>query len=280
DLIHKHSGRRNKPFLKFNCAAVSESLLESDLFGHEKGAFTGADARRKGKFEIASDATIFLDEIGDISPRMQAAILRVLQNGEIIRVGGNSPIKVDVRIIAATNADLTKAVEEGRFRKDLYYRLNVFNLHLPPLRERKEDVLPLVTHFIEKYSKLLKREIDLIPDQVINRLLGHDWPGNIRELENVIQRAVLLAQNRMITVRELELNANFAENCGSTSVFEAEGRMLTQPLKDTLAEVEQKIISSALKKCNGRAQQAAGMLGLGKTAFYDKVKRYGLTKNF
>lgn len=280
DLIHKHSSRRDRPFLKFNCAAVTESLLESDLFGHEKGSFTGADARRKGKFEIASNATIFLDEIGDISPRMQAAILRVLQNGEIIRVGGNSPIKVDVRIIAATNADLAKAVEEGRFRKDLYYRLNVFNLHLPPLRERKEDIPPLVTHFVEKYSKLLKREIDLIPDQVVNRLLSHDWPGNIRELENVIQRAVLLAQNRMITERELDLNANFAENGTSQSNVEMGVRMLAQPLKDTLAEVEQKIISSALKKCNGKAQQAAGMLGLGKTAFYDKVKRYGLTKHF
>jgi PAS domain S-box-containing protein len=281
DLIHKHSGRRDKPFLKFNCAAVSESLLESDLFGHEKGAFTGADGRRKGKFEIASDATIFLDEIGDISPRMQAAILRVLQNGEIVRVGGNSPIKVDVRIITATNADLAKAVEEGRFRKDLYYRLNVFNLHLSPLRERKEDIPALMNHFVEKYCRILKREIDLVPDQVIARLLGHDWPGNIRELENVIQRAVLLAQNRMITERELELDSRLAgSGNGLAATFDMEAGGLEQPLKDTLAEVERKIIHSALQKCNGKAQQAADLLGLGKTAFYDKVKRYGLAKYF
>jgi transcriptional regulator with GAF, ATPase, and Fis domain len=278
DLIHKHSSRRHKSFLKFNCAAVTESLLESDLFGYEKGAFTGADGRKKGKFEIADNATIFLDEIGDISPKMQASILRVLQNGEIIRVGGSEPILVNVRVIAATNADLAKEVEEGRFRKDLYYRLNVFNLVLPPLRDRKEDIPALVNHFVAKYSKLLKREIDLVSDRAIVRLMAHHWPGNIRELENVIQRAVLLASNKVITERELEVDTHFAANPGTESL-KLDGKALEQPLKETLAELERRIIYSALRKCNGRAQDAAGMLGLGKTAFYEKVKRYGVPRN-
>lgn len=281
DLIHKHSSRSQKPFLKFNCAAVSESLLESDLFGHEKGSFTGADARKKGKFEIASDATIFLDEIGDISPRMQAAILRVLQNGEIIRVGGNEPIKVNVRIIAATNVDLAKAVEEGRFRKDLYYRLNVFNLHLPPLRERREDIPLLASHFMEKYCKLLKREIDLVPDTVVSRLQNYHWAGNIRELENVIQRAVLLSKDKMITEREIQFDASFSEDAvGALDQVNIDDHMLQRPLKESLAEVEKKIIYNALEKCDWKAQQAASMLGLGKTAFYDKVKRYNVQKGF
>jgi transcriptional regulator with GAF, ATPase, and Fis domain len=276
DLIHKHSSRRHRSFLKFNCAAVTESLLESDLFGHERGAFTGADCRKKGKFEFADNATIFLDEIGDISPKMQASILRVLQNGEIIRVGGSEPIRVNVRVIAATNADLAKNVEEGKFRKDLYYRLNVFNLTLPPLRDRKEDIPVLAKHFVGKYSKLLKREINVISDRAITRLMAHQWPGNIRELENVIQRAVLLAGDKAITERDLEVDNNFSVK--ATEPLGMDSKALTRPLKETLAEVEQKIIFFALKKCNGRAQDAAGILGLGKTAFYEKVKRYGLPK--
>jgi transcriptional regulator with GAF, ATPase, and Fis domain len=280
DLIHKNSSRRHKSFLKFNCAAVSESLLESDLFGHEKGAFTGADGLKKGKFEIASQATIFLDEIGDISPRMQAAILRVLQNGEIIRVGGNEPIRVDVRIIAATNANLTKAMEEGRFRRDLYYRLNVFNLVLPPLRERRGDIPALVHHFVAKYSKLLKREIELVSDRAITRLVAHSWPGNIRELENVIQRAVLLAKNKVIMEQELEIDPDRSDGSAKEQgQVQLDERMLQLPLKETLAEVERQIINSALRKCNGKAQQAASVLGLGKTALYDKLKKYEVRKD-
>jgi transcriptional regulator with GAF, ATPase, and Fis domain len=274
DLIHKHSNRKLKSFLKFNCAAVSESLLESDLFGHEKGAFTGADGRKKGKFEIASNATIFLDEIGDISPKMQAAILRVLQNGEIIRVGGNEPIRVDVRIIAATNADLGKAVEEGRFRKDLYYRLNVFNLTLPPLRERRDDILPLVNHFVDKYAKLLKREISMVTERGLNLLIGHSWPGNIRELENVIQRAVLLANNKVITESEIEIGD--LSGSGLEKSLQMDSSLLEQPLKESMAEVERQIIYAALKRCNGKAQQAASKLGLGKTALYEKLKKYDI----
>lgn len=277
DLIHKHSGLRDKPYLKFNCAAVSESLLESDLFGYEKGAFTGAAANRKGKFEIADNGTIFLDEIGDISPKMQASLLRVLQNGEIIRVGGTTPMKVNIRMVAATNLDLIEAVERGAFRKDLYYRLNVINLHLPPLRERKEDIVALATHFIKKYRAAFKKDIDFLPNRIINRLLMHDWPGNIRELENVIQRAVLLAKNNTITDNDLDfgVKATLPEE-GLDQYISINDEILTQPIKETMANTEKMILSFALKKYAGKRQEVAEMLGLGKSALYEKIKRYGL----
>ena len=195
NLINKCSLRNDKPFLKVNCNAINDNLLESDLFGYEKGAFTGANSRQIGKFEIVNGGTLFLDEIGDISSRMQSALLRVLQNGEIIRVGGNKSFTVDVRIIAATNVELEKMVQMGQFRLDLYYRLNIINIVIPPLRERKEDIVDLATHFVKKYRKAFKKDIDFLPDSIIERLLLHDWPGNIRELENVIQRAVLMAKN-------------------------------------------------------------------------------------
>lgn len=275
DLVHQHSSRRNKPYLKFNCAAVSESLLESDLFGYEKGSFTGAMATRKGKFEIADGGTVFLDEIGDISQKMQASLLRVLQNGEVIRVGGTSPVTVDVRIIAATNADLAKKVEQGGFRKDLYYRLNVINLRKPPLRERKEDIVPLATHFIKKYRHAFKKDINFLPDRIIHRLLLHDWPGNVRELENVIQRAVLLAKNNIITENELDFEMKKLESDQGEYRF-IDDSMFSRPLKETVADYEKEIISGALKKWNGKAKVAAEKLKVGKTALYEKMKRYGI----
>jgi transcriptional regulator with GAF, ATPase, and Fis domain len=180
NLIRESSNRSNKPFLKINCNTINDSLLESDLFGHEKGAFTGADVKRKGKFEVVDGGTIFLDEIGDISPRMQAALLRVLQDGDIIRVGGNSPVKVDVRVIAATNLNLSAMVNKGTFRLDLYYRLNIINISIPPLRERKEDIVDLTTHFIRKYRQAFKKDINFLPQSILDRLLRHDWPGNVR----------------------------------------------------------------------------------------------------
>ncbi len=275
DLIHRHSSRANRTYLKFNCAAVSESLLESDLFGYEKGAFTGAVTCRKGKFEIADGGTIFLDEIGDISPKMQAALLRVLQNGEIIRVGGTTPIKVDVRVIAATNADLMAAVEEGRFRRDLFYRLNVINLRLPPLRERKEDIIPLTTHFIRKYRTAFKKEIEFIPNDILDLLLRHDWPGNIRELENVIQRAVLMAKTNTLSVRDLDFSTqNRILNKELAAITPA---MLAQPIKESLAILESKIIAGALRLHNGNVQAVTQALQIGKTALYAKMKRYGIS---
>jgi len=279
DLIYSHSNRVGKPYLKFNCAAVSESLLESDLFGYEKGAFTGANACRKGKFEIANGGTIFLDEIGDISARMQSSLLRVLQNGEIVRVGGTAALKVDVRVIAATNVDLVKAVEQGRFRQDLYYRLNVINLHQRPLRERKEDIVMLASHFLKKYREAFSKEISfLLPDDVIAALLRYDWPGNIRELDNTIQRAVLLCTDYTITLADLNLGAvptSTAEPGGMTESVDCEA-LACQPLRDSVADFEAKILAAALRKWQGSTQDIATNLVIGKTALYEKMKRYGL----
>jgi PAS domain S-box-containing protein len=277
DLIHCHSGVNNKHYLKFNCAAVSESLLESDLFGYEKGAFTGAVQSRKGKFEIADGGTIFLDEIGDISPKMQAALLRVLQNGEIIRVGGNLPIKVNVRVIAATNANLLEEVEKGRFRKDLFYRLNVINICLPPLRDRREDIIPLTTHFIKKFRAAFKKDIEFIPDEVINTLLNYQWPGNIRELENVIQRAVLLAKSNTLSVKDFEFRKSAKQQESDEGQFDMDPIMFEQPLKNSLAKLEGIILEGALKRHGGRVPEVVKKLELGKTALYGKMKKYGLT---
>jgi len=279
DIIHRRSQRSDKPFYKFNCAAVSESLLESDLFGYEKGAFTGATTRRQGKFEIADKGTIFLDEIGDISPRMQVALLRVLQNGEIVRVGGNEAKRVDVRVITATNVDLATAVETKKIRRDLYYRLNVINIHIPPLRERREDILPLITHFVKKFRTSFKKEIDYLPNRIIDRLLQYDWPGNVRELENVIKRAVLLARDNVITEKELSFESNSPIHTQISAGGHVEKWMLEQPLKETLAEVEAKILATALDRYDGNPLQVARVLGLAKTTLYEKLKRYRVYSN-
>jgi transcriptional regulator with PAS, ATPase and Fis domain len=278
DLVHKHSSRTGKPYLKFNCASVTESLLESDLFGYEKGAFTGANSQRKGKFEIADSGTIFLDEIGDISPKMQSTLLRVLQNGEIIRVGSAKPLKVNVRVIAATNSDLYKAVEEKRFRKDLFYRLNVINLHLPPLRERKDDIVLLITHFIKKYRKAFNKDIKFLPKQLLDRLLHYEWPGNIRELENVIQRAILLSKNDTITENLLSLNgAQKSESFKQAAILPGVD-IFSQSLKDSLAEAEKNILWHCMEKFDGNITKIAKNLGIGKSALYDKFKKYDLKK--
>jgi Nif-specific regulatory protein len=276
NLIRETSNRNKKPFLKINCNAINDSLLESDLFGYEKGAFTGAHAKTKGKFEVVADGTIFLDEIGDISPRMQAALLRVLQDGEIIRVGGNRPINVDVRIIAATNRDLALAVQEGSFRLDLFYRINIINISLPPLRERKEDIEDLVSHFVRRYRLAFKKDVNFVPRPIIDKLRQHHWPGNVRELENVIQRAVLMAKNNIITEQEIFFDvppgAQYQEHHASIAK-----KFSHTPLKDILAEVERDVIVDTLKKYHGNVGKAAMDLKVGKTAFYDKLKRFGIT---
>ncbi len=276
NLIRESSNRKTKPFLKINCNTINDSLLESDLFGHERGAFTGAQAKTKGKFEVVDDGTIFLDEIGDISPRMQAALLRVLQNGEIFRVGGNSPISIDVRIIAATNKDLAQAVKEDKFRLDLFYRLNIINVSIPPLRERKEDIEDLVTHFIRKYRLAFKKEVDFVPRPVIDKLGEHHWPGNVRELENVIQRAVLMAKSNIITEQEIFFDTPL-QNEEKNQSFSVSSQHEGAPLKTILAEVEKEIISANLKKHHGNVADSAKELQVGKTAFYDKLKRFGLS---
>lgn len=276
NLIRESSNRNDKPFLKINCNAINDSLLESDLFGHEKGSFTGADSKRKGKFEIVDGGTIFLDEIGDISPRMQAALLRVLQDGDIIRVGGNIATKVDVRVIAATNLDLVSMVEKGTFRLDLYYRLNIINISIPPLRERKEDIVDLTTHFVRKYRQAFKKEINFLPQSILDRLLLHDWPGNVRELQNVIQRAVLMAKNNIITENELFFdsppgNKNLPPQ--NNYLQQSDGRTL----KDMVTDFEKDVIVYALEKNRGNVPETVKQLDIGKTAFYDKMKRHNIS---
>ena len=276
NLIRESSDRNDKPFLKINCNTIADSLLESDLFGHERGAFTGADSKKKGKFEVVDGGTIFLDEIGDISPRMQAALLRVLQDGEIIRVGGNSPIKIDVRVIAATNRDLTSMVQDGSFRLDLFYRLNIINISIPPLRERKEDIVDLTTHFIRKYRQVFKKEISFLPQSILDRLLVHSWPGNVRELENVIQRAVLMAKNNAITENELFFDMQLGGEDTTTQnnyLDNIDGKSL----KAIMAEIEKEVIEVSLKKNRGKVAPTVEQLSIGKTAFYDKMKRYSIS---
>lgn len=277
NLVKATSSREDKPFLKINCNAINDSLLEADLFGYEKGAFTGATARKIGKFEVVDGGTIFLDEIGDISPRMQVALLRVLQNGEIIRVGGTEPLRIDVRVIAATNVDLTQAVKEKKFRLDLYYRLNIINIDIPPLRDRKEDIVELVSYFVNHYRDAFKKEIDFVPKSIINRLLEHDWPGNVRELENLIQRAVLMAKGKMITEGDLLFDQDPRMDQQRGDTFEIDEKLGLMPLKSIVADFEANIIRRALDKYSGNVSTAAGHLNIGKTALYDKMKQHGIS---
>ncbi|MBI5559407.1 MAG: sigma-54-dependent Fis family transcriptional regulator [Deltaproteobacteria bacterium] len=276
NLIRKFSPRVDKPFLKVNCNSINDNLLESDLFGYEKGAFTGAGGRKKGKFEIVDGGTIFLDEIGDISPKMQSSLLRVLQNGEVIRVGGNTPVNVDVRVIAATNVDLVKAVHESVFRLDLYYRLNIINIVMPALRERKEDIVDLATYFVKRYREAFKKDVDFLPDSIISRLLMHDWPGNVRELENVIQRAVLMCKNSVITEQDLIFSTKPSSSPTSDYLDEVCRQFGKKSLKDIIADFEKELIVSCLQKNEGNVQVAANELQVGKTGLYDKMKRFGI----
>jgi len=277
NLVKATSPRDDKPFLKINCNAINDSLLEADLFGYEKGAFTGAQTRKIGKFEVVDKGTIFLDEIGDISPRMQVALLRVLQNGEIIRVGGTEPVQVNVRVIAATNVDLAQAVKDKRFRLDLYYRLNIINIDIPPLRERKEDIVELVSHFVNHYRDAFKKEIDFVPKSTINRLLAHDWPGNVRELENLIQRAVLMTKGKMITEHDLIFDQDPSMTPQQNDTFNIDEKLGVLTLKSIVAEFEAAIIQRALHKYSGNVSTAADQLRIGKTALYDKMKQHGLS---
>ncbi len=277
NLVKASSNRADKPFLKINCNTINDSLLESDLFGYEKGSFTGATSKKKGKFEVVDGGTIFLDEIGDISSRMQASLLRVLQNGEIVRVGGTKPVKVDVRVIAATNVNLAEAVQQKKFRLDLFYRLNIINIDIPPLRERKEDIVDLVSHFVQHYREAFKKEIDFVPQSIINRLLLHDWPGNVRELENIIQRAVLLAKDKMITEEELCFDQGMGEGNCCANIPDLFSQIGSVSLKSILAKFESEAIRHALYLQKGDVAQTAKELHLGKTALYDKMKKYKIS---
>ncbi|OGQ95792.1 MAG: hypothetical protein A2521_01125 [Deltaproteobacteria bacterium RIFOXYD12_FULL_57_12] len=278
NLIRNCSHRKDKPFLKVNCSAINDSLLESDLFGYEKGAFTGANAKKIGKFEVVDGGTILLDEIGGISARMQAALLRILQNGEIIRVGGTKEVKVNVRILAATNIDLAAAVQAGDFRLDLFYRLNIINIHMPALRERKEDIVELAAHFVRHYRTAFRKEIDFLPASVIDRLLQHDWPGNVRELENVIQRAVLMAKGNMIVEQDTCFERPTASALQEfANLKQIAGSFYGQPLKEARNEFERLLIEDCLQRHDGKILDAAQTLGVGKTVLYEKIKRYNVT---
>ncbi|MFN9742128.1 MAG: nif-specific transcriptional activator NifA [Acidobacteriota bacterium] len=265
--IHYNSPRSARPFIKVNCAALPESLIEAELFGHEKGAFTGAISAKKGRFEMAEGGTLFLDEIGDLSPAMQVKLLRVLQEREFERVGGMETIKVNVRLIAATNVDLERAVQDGRFRSDLYYRLNVFSIYLPPLRERKTDILLLAEHFLEKYAKQNSKQIKRISTSAIDMLMSYHWPGNVRELENVIERATLVCEGRVIHGYHLPPTLQTAE--GSDTVNK-------MSLDQAVANFEKELIRDALKTARGNRARAARLLDTTERILGYKVGKYGI----
>jgi len=260
------SGRAG-PFLAVNCAALPETLVESELFGHEKGAFTGALTARQGRFELANGGTIFLDEVGDFSPATQVKLLRVLQEREFERVGGNAPLKTDVRVIAATNRDLEAMITEGKFRQDLYYRLNVFSIHLPALRERKADILLLSDFFVEKYSKANRRSVKRISTPAIDMLMAYHWPGNVRELENCIERSVLVSNDEVIHGYHLPPTLQTAE---------ASGTVTAGPLQAALDNVEREMITESLKSCRGNMAKAARILGMTERLIGLRVKKHGI----
>jgi Nif-specific regulatory protein len=266
--IHYNSRRANKPFIKVNCAALPDSVIESELFGHEKGAFTGATAQRKGRFELANGGTIFLDEIGDLAPTTQIHLLRVLQEREFERVGGTDTIQTNVRVITATNRDLEKAMEAGQFRQDLYYRLNVFPVHIPPLRERKSDVLLLANYFVEKYSKANHKNVRRISTPAIDMLMSYHWPGNVRELENCIERAVILSDDDVLHGHYLPPTLQTAE---------ASGTNIKETLQDKLDRLEREMIIDALKDTRGNRAKAAVILGISERVMGLRVEKYGIT---
>ncbi|MEK6656150.1 MAG: sigma-54 dependent transcriptional regulator [Nitrospirota bacterium] len=257
--IHYHSSRNNKPFIAINCAAIPDTLIESELFGHEKGAFTDASAKRAGQFELANEGTLFLDEIGDLSFATQTKILRVLQEKEFFRVGGTKTIKVDVRLIAATNKDLEKATREGKFREDLFYRINVIPIFLPPLRERKEDIQLLIDHFINKKSTDGRKR--KFSQEAMDIMLNYNWPGNIRELENVIERVVTLTPDNLINVEDLPQNITNETKAGLMKDDILSGRI---SLDEAIANFEKDIILTALEKTNYVQTQAANLLGISR----------------
>jgi two-component system, NtrC family, response regulator AtoC len=271
--LHDGSSRKDKPLIKINCAAIPKDLMESELFGYERGAFTGAVTSKPGRFELADAGTLFLDEIGEVPIEMQVKLLRVLQESEFERVGGIKTTRVDVRVIAATNRDLLAEVEAGRFRKDLYYRLNVVPIHLPPLRDRRADVPALVRHFIEKYNKRLNKKIEGIADEALVTLQAYPWPGNIRELENLMERVILFADGPRIEAHDLP--APVRSGVGGTSLPTPES--LTHEIGETpLKEILKAFIVQALGKTEGNVTRAAKLLGISRKSLQTKMKEFGL----
>jgi DNA-binding NtrC family response regulator len=267
-VLHHHSPRRERPFVKINCTAIPENLMESELFGYEKGAFTGAAGAKPGKFEQADTGTVFLDEIGDVPPAIQVKLLRVLQEREFERLGSNKVRQIDVRVVAATNADLRRALEEGRFREDLYYRLNVVPINIPPLRERREDIPPLAQQFLARCAAESGSPVESFSPEALEIIRAHDWPGNVRQLQNVIERSVLLASGRCLEASDIRLDAAPRSRVHDGNTFLPEGM--------TLDEFEQSVIREALRRANGNKSHAARMLGLTRNAFRYRLAQMGL----
>jgi DNA-binding NtrC family response regulator len=267
--IHFSGDRGRGPFLGVSCAALAETLLESELFGHEKGSFTGAVAQRRGKFELADGGTLFLDEIGDISPKLQVDLLRVLQERRFFRVGGSTEIAVDVRVIAATHRDLAAAVREGTFRDDLYYRLNVINIRIPPLRERREDIPLLAQEFVDRLSPELSKEVTDISEEALRLLMDHDWPGNVRQLENAVERAIVTCKTRTLTAEDFAFLRPPATERRSE---------LGLPAGLTLQEIEKEYIAATLRRTEGNVKEAAASLGIDRSTLYEKIKRYDIPR--
>ena len=269
--IHYNSPRKNRPFISLNCGALTETLLESELFGHERGAFTGAIAMKKGRFELADEGTLFLDEVGEMPPSLQVKLLRVLQEMEFERVGGTKTIKVDVRILTASNRKLKEDVDKGIFREDLFYRLNVVQIEVPTLKDRIEDLPFLVAHFIEKFQPSKKKKIELAPE-VWKALYNYSWPGNIRELENTIERAVVMNSDGLVNIEDLPDSFSGKKEEINIDRFIP----LNAPLQKTLEQVEEHLIRRALKQCNNVQSHAADMLGITKSLIQHKMKKYNI----
>ena len=267
--IHNWSDRKNRPFVVINCVGLSKELLESDLFGHEKGAFTGAHQLKKGKMEIAHGGTVFLDEVGDVSPELQTKLLRFLQEREFERVGGTHAIRVDVRIIAATNRDLQTALKQGNFRADLYYRLNVVPIKLPPLRERKDDIPELARFFANRFAKETKRSAVEVTDSVLSKLMAYDWPGNVRELANVVERAVVLGQSPTIQVDDLPIEILAVSGHGQN--------IQHLNYQQTIDGYRREVIAQALQQSDGNRTAAAKLLGLERAYFQKLMKSFGIS---
>ncbi len=263
--IHYSSLRRFEPLVVVSCGSLPEGLIESELFGYERGAFTGALYKKKGKFEAANGGTLFLDEIGELTPKMQVDLLRVLQEKEICRIGSNKTMKVDFRVISATNRDLKKMVEEKTFREDLFYRLNVYNIHIPPLRERKEDIPLLVEHFIKQLKRRMGKEIEGITPQALKKLMKYPWPGNVRELENAVERAFVVAHGKLITTEDF-------------SFLGDRNPELEIPSGISLSELEKIHIEKVLEECDYNISQAAKILDIDRTTLYNKMKKYDISK--
>ena len=283
NTIHYNSSRSQSPFVPINCAAIPKDLLESELFGHEKGAFTGAVNMRMGRFELAAGGTIFLDEIGELHPSLQAKLLRVLQEKSFERVGGTKTVKVDVRILAATNKDLENATREGTFREDLFYRLNVIPLHIPPLRKRREDIPVLLDHFINSYAKKKKKEPLKVSSEAMDAIMHYRWPGNVRELENLVERIVILDDDGIVTVEDLPERFSSGALTAEHPSVSSGGHTSDIALPDAgvdinaiLDDVERSLIVQAMQKAGGVKKKAAELLGLNRTTLLEKLKKKGI----